>query len=67
MNNCSILQGMSKEILDAAVLKQFRDYLEDKGKHFEDLTLEELDNEHKSYIEKNFLDQRVHQMKQLRP
>ena len=54
MNNCSILQGMSKEILDAAVLKQFRDYLETKGKHFEDLTLEELDNEHKSYIEKEF-------------
>ena len=54
MNNCSILQGMSKEILDAAVLKQFRDYLKTKGKHFEDLTLEELDNEHKSYIEKEF-------------
>ena len=45
---------MSKEILDAAVLKQFKDYLETKGKIFEALSMDELDHEQESYIDQKF-------------
>ena len=45
---------MSKEILDAAVLKQFKDYLETKGKIFDALSIDELDSEQENYIDQNF-------------
>ena len=45
---------MSREILDAAVLKQFRDYLETKGKIFEALSMDELDHEQETYIDQKF-------------
>ena len=49
-----IFQGMSKEILDAAVLKQFKDYLLDKGLIYEELPMDELNSEMEGYIKDKF-------------
>ena len=49
-----IFQGMSKEILDAAVLKQFKDYLLDKELIYEELPKNKLNSEMEGYIKDKF-------------
>ena len=45
---------MSQDILDAAVLQQFKNYLLNKSKIYEELTAQEKDEEHEKYIGEYF-------------
>ena len=45
---------MSQDILDAAVLQQFKSYLLNKSKIYEELTAQEKDEEHENYIGEYF-------------
>ena len=42
---------MAREVLDAAVVQQFKQYLKDKNKIFENLTPNELEAESKKFLQ----------------
>ena len=41
---------MSREVIDSALVQQFKDYLKEKEKNYEDLNTSELENESKNFL-----------------
>ena len=41
---------MSREVIDSALVQQFKDYLKEKDKNYDDLNTSELENESKNFL-----------------
>ena len=41
---------MSREVIDSALVQQFKDYLKEKDTNYDDLNTSELENESKNFL-----------------